>query len=228
MAGHHHRDLDVGRVAGEIGNQRFAESLHRELGGAVGRVGAVRAQGRPEAVDAARVHHVRVLAGEQQRHEGAGAVVDAEPADVERALPLVAFAAHEAGAAADAGVVEQQVDVVGVVFGLHRVAELGHLVFVRHVAVVDADDAPLRGNLFAQPLRFGEVVVEHVAGGDVAAFGDQLPAERPPHARSAAGDHRQFAAEVLHCVLLAAPSRQAVVVSRNTRRRRCCGACPWR
>ena len=190
------------RVVGEIRHQRLGEALHGELGGGVGGVGALRAQRGPEAVHAAGVHQVGLAAGGQHRHEGAGAVVHAEPADVEGALPLLAVAVHEAGAAADAGVVEQQIDVVRIVGALHGVAELLHGVLVRHVAVVGGDDAALRRLLLAQALGFRQVVVQHVAGGHVAALRHQLPAQRPAHARAAARYHGQLAAEILHCFTL--------------------------
>src|SRR5271167_878580 len=49
------------------------------------------------------------------RQKRAGAVIDAAPADVERALPFVAAIGNHAAAAADTGVVEQQVDLVDLV-----------------------------------------------------------------------------------------------------------------
>ena len=133
----------MGRVVGEIGDQRLAEALDRELRRAVRGVCALGIQSRPETVDAAGVDQVRIGACEQHRHERPGTVVDAEPADVEGALPLVAGIAREASTAGDARVVEQQVDMVGVVGGLDRVAERVDLVFVGHVAMVRADEAPL-------------------------------------------------------------------------------------
>ena len=61
--------------------------------------------------------------------EGAAGIVDAVPADIEGALPFLARAFDEAGAAADAGVVEQQVDVVAVEFACDGVAKLQNLFF---------------------------------------------------------------------------------------------------
>src|SRR4051794_15103531 len=100
------------RVETEVGDQRLREALDGELRRAVGGVGDVRAERRPEAVDAARVDDVAFLAGEQQRQERARAEVDAAPADAEGAIPLRPFIGDEAAATADAGVVEQQVDVL--------------------------------------------------------------------------------------------------------------------
>src|SRR4029077_1892127 len=69
----------------------------------------------PKAVDAAGIDDVALLGVLQHRQKRAGAVIDAAPADVERALPFVAAVGNHAAAAADTGVVEQQVDLVGLV-----------------------------------------------------------------------------------------------------------------
>src|SRR5882762_8810598 len=69
----------------------------------------------PKAVDATGVDDVALLGVLQHRQKRAGAVIDAAPADVERALPFVAAIGNHAAAAADTGVVEQQVDLVGLV-----------------------------------------------------------------------------------------------------------------
>src|SRR5690606_9880685 len=95
--------------------------------GAVRGVRHLGAQGGPEAVDAADVGDAGLVGGDQGREEGAGAVVDAAPAHVEGALPLVGRVGDEAAAAGDARVVEQQVDVGGLVPGEGLVAEARHL-----------------------------------------------------------------------------------------------------
>src|SRR5262249_61968564 len=69
----------------------------------------------PKAIDAAGVDNVAFLGVLQHRQKRAGAVIDAAPAGVERALPCVAAIGNHAAAAADTGVVEQQVDLVGLV-----------------------------------------------------------------------------------------------------------------
>src|SRR5258708_33878129 len=61
----------------------------------------------PKAVDATGVDDVALLGVLQPRQKRAGAVIDAAPADVERALPFVADIGNHAAAAADTGVVEQ-------------------------------------------------------------------------------------------------------------------------
>ena len=199
MTRHDHRHLDVWRVVGEVRDERLAETLHGEFRGAVGGVRAVRSQARPEAVDAAGVDHVGVGTRQQHRHERPGAVVDPEPADVEGAFPLLAGrVVDEARAAADAGVVEQEIDVIRVVGGLDPIAKGVDGLFVGNVAVVGGDDPALRCFLLAQALGLGQVVVENVAGGDIAAFGDQLPRQSSSHAGPAAGDDREFSAEIVH------------------------------
>ena len=86
--------LMCGAFRREVGDQRLGEALHRELGGAVGGVRHAGAERRPEAVDAAGVDDVAVVGLQQHRQEGAGAVVDAAPADVEGPLPLLAARAR--------------------------------------------------------------------------------------------------------------------------------------
>jgi hypothetical protein len=70
---------------------------------------------RPKTVDAAGVDDVALLGVLQHRQKRAGAVVDTTPADVERTLPFVVAIGNHAAAAADTGVVEQQVDLVDLV-----------------------------------------------------------------------------------------------------------------
>src|SRR5260370_15505750 len=106
MARPEDRALDVRRVDAEVGLQRLAKALHRELGGAVGGVRDGGADGSPEAVDAAGVYDVTAVGFEQHRQEGARAVVDAEPADVEGGLPFVTAMHDPPSAAAHARNVE--------------------------------------------------------------------------------------------------------------------------
>ena len=113
MAGHHHRAFDVRRVEPEIVDQRLGEALHREFGGAVGGVRHAQSDRGPEAVDAAGVDDVALVGLQQHRQEGADAEINAAPADVEGPFPLLAGVGEQAAAAADAGVVEQQMDLVG-------------------------------------------------------------------------------------------------------------------
>ena len=120
MPGHHDRAFDVRRVDREIRHQRLGEPLHRELGGAVGRVRPARTDRCPKSVDAAGVDDVAFARLHQHRQERARAVIDAAPADVERLLPLRAIAADDAAAAADAGIVEEQMDVIRVEFARAR------------------------------------------------------------------------------------------------------------
>ena len=113
VAGHHDRGGEVRGVDPEVDDQRLGEAADGELGGAVRGVRADRAEARPETVDAARVDDVAALGSQQHRHERAGAVEHTAPADREDPVPLAGIAGHQAATATDAGVVEQQVDVVG-------------------------------------------------------------------------------------------------------------------
>ena len=113
MTGHHHRAFDMRRVEPEIVHQRFGKALHREFGGAIGGVRDAEADRRPKAVDARGVDDMALVGLHQQRQEGADAEIDAAPADVEGTLPLLAGIGEQAAAAADAGIVEQQMDPVG-------------------------------------------------------------------------------------------------------------------
>ena len=201
MARHHHRALDVRRVHAEVGLQRLAEPLHRELGGAVGGVRHGGADRGPEAVDARRVDDVAAVGLQHHRQEGAGAVVDAEPADVEGALPFRALVRDHAAAAADAGVVEQQMDLVGVVLLGDLGGEALDVIFVGDVGDMGGDAQALRQALdLAQPLGLGHRRRRHVAHGDAAALGHELAGELAPHARAAAGDDGDPPCEILHVI----------------------------
>src|SRR5207302_168524 len=134
VARHHDGHFDVWRIDAEILQQRFRESLHRELGAAVGGVGNTGAERGPETVDAAGVDEVALFAGHQQRDEGATAVVDAAPNHAEGAVPLFPLTGEEAAATTDAGVVEEEVDVVCAVLSQNLVAEAADLGFVGDVA----------------------------------------------------------------------------------------------
>src|SRR6266446_168550 len=98
----------------------------------------------PKAVDAAGVDDVALLGVLQHRQKRTGAVIDAAPADVERALPFVAAIGNHAAAAADTGVVEQQVDLVGLVAVGNLVAKPLDLRPVGDISDVCRDAQPLR------------------------------------------------------------------------------------
>src|SRR3954452_4333397 len=97
------------RVDPQISDQRLREPLDGEFRGRIGSMwDAWPGRGR-KAVDAAGVDAVAFLGVLQQRQKRAGAVIAAAPADVDRALPFVAAIGNQAAAAAETGVVEQQV-----------------------------------------------------------------------------------------------------------------------
>jgi hypothetical protein len=70
-------------------------------------------------------------------------VIDAAPADREGLVPLGPLSGNEAAAAADAGVVEQKVDVVGVEGASGLLGEPADLRLVRDVGEVGADPGAL-------------------------------------------------------------------------------------
>ena len=108
-----------------------------------------------------------------------------------------------AAAAADAGIVEQQMDLVGVLLAGNLACEAIHLLFVRDVGHVRGDPKALRQALdLAQPLGLGHRRRRDVAHGDVAALGDQLAGEFAAHARAAAGDDGNPPCDILHVLVL--------------------------
>src|SRR6516165_189608 len=133
MAGHDDRALDVRRIEREVRQQSFAKTLHRKFCGAIGGMRPVTSNGGPEAVDAAGIDDVTLLGVAQQWQKGTGAVIDAVPADPERSFPFGAVAVDKAAAATDPGIVEQQMNMVGVEIALYGLGESQHLVLDRHI-----------------------------------------------------------------------------------------------
>src|SRR5215831_13439414 len=82
------RAFDVRRVDPQISDQRLREPLDREFRGRIGGMRDAWPDRGPKAVDAAGVDDVALLGLLQHRQKHAGAVIDAAPADVERALPF--------------------------------------------------------------------------------------------------------------------------------------------
>jgi hypothetical protein len=93
----------------------------------------------PETGHAAGVDQDAVAAGDQQRQERAGAEVHALPVDGEGSLPLLAGVLNEAGAAEDARVAEDQVDVIGGMLPEQLSAEPQDLRLIGDVANMASD-----------------------------------------------------------------------------------------
>jgi hypothetical protein len=135
----------------------------------------------------------------QHREEGPRVVVDATPAHVERLFPFVAAVGNHAPAAADASVVEQKMDLVGVLTLCDFMAKPLHLRFVGHIGDMRRDAQALRQPLrLAEPPRFSHRVRKDIAHRDIAAFGDQLANELSAHTRAAASHDCDPACEILH------------------------------
>src|SRR6185295_3246261 len=111
------------------------------------------ADGGPEAVDAGCVDDMSLVRLHHQRQEGADAEINAAPADVEGALPLLERVGEQAAATADAGIVEQEMDLVGRLLLDQLIAKTLEMVLNRNVGDMRGDAQPLR-QLFrlAQPL----------------------------------------------------------------------------
>src|SRR3954447_8257556 len=102
------------------------------------------ADGSPEAVDAGGVDDVTVIGLEQQRQESANAEINPAPADIESTFPLLARVGHDAAPTADAGIVEKQVDLVGLLLLDQLVAETLVMILDRDVGDVGSDAKALR------------------------------------------------------------------------------------
>jgi hypothetical protein len=142
---------------------------------------------------------VGLVGRDQHRQEGADAEIDAAPADIEGALPLLSRVGEQAAAAADAGVVEQKVDPVGLLLLGELVAESLEMILDRDVGDMGRDALALR-QLFelAQLLGLGHRGFRDVAHRDIAALGDELPRELASHSRAAAGDDGDLSCKILH------------------------------
>jgi hypothetical protein len=134
-------------------------------------------------------------ARDEQRQERAGAVVDAPPVDGEHTLPLVAVIFDETAAAADAGVIEDQVDVVADVLFEHLIAKPQDLRLVGHIAGMAGDQHARRRIRPCHHRGLLDRLRVEVAGRDRATLRGELADELPAHARRAAGDHRELPGE---------------------------------
>ena len=192
VAGHDDVSRDVWGVHLQIGDQGFGEALHGELRRRVGGVGTVGSDGCVEAVDARRVDHCALGCGGDEWQEDAAAEVDAAPDDIEGPFPRRPLGLEHGATTGDAGVVEQQMDVVGVEAVDDGVTERLEICFLRHVGHVG--EYPHVGCLLGDHRRgLGHRVGGEVAEGDVAAAGRKLSHELAAHAGAAAGDDRNLA-----------------------------------
>ena len=198
VAGHHHRRPQMRGVDPKVGEQCLGKPSHGELGRAVGGVRVGRAERRPQAVDAARVDDVTFVGDQQHRQEDAGAVVDATPIDAEGPVPIGAVVDDEAAATPDAGVVEQEVDVLGSELGRDRLAEGDQCRLVGDVGHKSHHPDTRRGLAQGQRPGLCHVGGGQVTGGDVTSFAGELAHQFSADARTAAGDHGDPPLESLH------------------------------
>src|SRR5260370_21736364 len=102
-------------------------------------------------------------------------------------------------AAADASVVEEKMDLAGVLTLCDFIAKPLHLRFVGDMGDVRGNEQALRqAPRLAEPLRFCHRVRKDIAHRDIAAFGDQLANELSAHTRAAASHDCDPAREILH------------------------------
>ena len=128
----------------------------------------------------------------------AGAEVHALPVDGEGALPLLAGVLDEAEAAEDAGVGEDQVDVIAGVLLEQFVAEPLDLCLLGDVADMAGDLDAGRGGRPRGGCGHRDGVRVQVAGGDRAALRGELADQLTADPRAPAGYHRELAGERVH------------------------------
>jgi hypothetical protein len=116
-----------------------------------------------------------------------------------RTLPLLARVGEQAAAATDASIVEQQMDLVRHLLFGELVAEALEMILDRHVGDMRRDAQALRQLLdLAESLGLSHRGFRDVAHRDIAALGNELPGEFPPHARAATGDDGDLSSKFLH------------------------------
>src|SRR5215469_10170040 len=199
MAGHDDRAFDVRRIDPEIGDQRLGEAFYRELCRRIGGMRNARPDRRPETVDAAGIDDVALLSFQQHRQEGAGAVVNSAPTDVEGPLPFLSAVGDHTAAAADTGIVEEEMDLIGAETLGDLVAKSLDLRLVGYIGEMRRDTQALRQpRRLAQPPGFRHPLRRDIAHRDIAGLGGQLAYELSPHSRTAPCDDRDPAREILH------------------------------
>src|SRR6266849_3131778 len=154
LAGHDDRTFYMGCVDSEVGDERFGEAFHCEFRRGIGGVRNARSYRCPKTIDAARIDDVAFVRPLQHRQESPCAVIDATPADVERLLPFLTAAGDQATTAADACVVEQQMDLVSVLLRSSLIAEPLDLSVIGDIGDVRRNTQALRQPVgLAEPLR---------------------------------------------------------------------------
>lgn len=195
---HHDRRLKVRCIEPEVIDQCFGESLDGKFGRTIGRMRYVAPKRCPESIDTAGIHNVPLTALEQHGQKRPAKIVDAVPADIECPLPLFPRAVNETAATTNTGIVEQQIDVTGLVLFLDLLPECLHLVFCGNIAAMGGYPDTLRGFLSANCQSLIQVLLDDVAGCHMATLCEELPDQFPPHAGSTTCDHGNFSTKVFH------------------------------
>src|SRR5260370_33931281 len=128
---------------------------------------------------------------------------------------------EHAATAADTGIVEEEMDLVGAVTLGDLVAKSLDLRVVGHIGEMGRDAQSLRQpRRLAQPPGFRHPLLGDIAHRDIACLRGQLADELASHARATAADGRDPPREILH------RSRLRVLYYRRSRKRES-RACPW-
>ena len=136
---------------------------------------------------------------DQHRQKGADAEINPAPADIESPLPLLAGVGEQASAAANAGVIEQQMNPVGRLLLGDFIAKPQQLVFDGDVGEMRGDAQALRQPFhLAKPLGLRHRVGGDVAHRNIAALGNQLARQLAAHACAAPGNDGNLSGKILH------------------------------
>src|SRR5262249_12582683 len=106
---------------------------------------------------------------------------------------------EKAAAAPNPCIVEQQMDLVGLLLLDQLITKTLELILDRNVGDVSGDTQALRKLFdFTEPLGFGHRLRRDVAHRDITAFGDKLARQFAAHTRAASGDDGNLSCEVFH------------------------------
>ena len=201
MAGHDDRAGHIRRIQAQVGDEGFGEALDRKLGSRIGGMRHAGAKTGPEAIDAADVHQMAARAGHQHRQEGARPEIHAEPDHIESPLPLAAITGHKTATAADAGVIEEQIDVLCLMLDHHLLAKGDQIGLFANVGHTGGDPRAGRRTGQAQLAGLRHRVGRQVADRDMHALCAELSGQRASNTGAAAGDDCDLIGFDVHVLL---------------------------